>query len=114
MSNLAGRKRATTVLINCDPISVSLTRHTATEGSYGGATYASATVAVQTFRLSHLPRPSVSMGANGQTISTSHVLYGQYNANIKAGDTFTSGGNTFEVMFVRVYPHKTECDLRLR
>ena len=111
MTETSERIKATTELITRDPLTVTLTRNTAVTDSYGGATETTASVTAQTMRLSQLPRPTIVVGDNGESVQASAMLIGAYNANIKAGDTFTSCGHTYKVVAVRAYAWRYEADL---
>ena len=114
MTELSERRLAFNTLINRDASSIVLARNTAVSDSAGGATATTANVTAQTFRLAALPRPQGALTDTGEVVTTSAMLIGTYNADIKPGDTFTLDGRNYEVVYVRAYDWKTEADLVLR
>ena len=113
MINVDQRRHYISALIAHNPTSISLTRHTVSDAGYGAGVDTASSISAQTFRMELLPRPVVRYSDTGDALVATVWMLGEYAADIQPGDTFTIDSQTYEVIYVRRFPHKTEADVRI-
>lgn len=96
-------RRNTAAYIKDKPTSIALT-HPATrdpDGAGGFTTTPAQPVGPQDFRLVIQGGNVASRNIDGEQISPAYVMIGEWDADIKTGDTFSHNGRNYEVKFVR-------------